>query len=691
MTAHYLTENDPKHPQPDKIVLSMKPHQQTALARMIQLESNDKNSFETFNANGQPLHNTTINTSLGVLADKVSYGKTLTVLGLISVDPKKHESKENITSTRHQEYINLRGESIHILETHKIYDVEKRPTLPCTLVIAPHGSVFAQWKETIEKHTSLKYFAVCSKKDLTKFCLEFKTQPHSDSSEMCKLETIEIDIQMRNLKAPTKPDFVIKPINPKQTEEGQKMQKLHEQYIEKYNKWSAERDDYWTALNNLQIKKSQIALKFRKQDLENIEKSKSNMVNRKPDYLEFEKNIKSLDILLVSATFATQLTQKHAWTSNFKRIVVDEADSINIPANLYADFLWYVTATFDNIRCLPKGMNSRNTPYIYVKNAEDYLKQSFELDAYEEIVYSAKDPANYGVYQGCLQKSILEAINADDTEQAFMQLGGSSSSQESIVELLTKDMSKKIKNLLKEIDFIESLDLSNNEKKLRIEPLRKSLLSLETQKKGIEERMTGLADQECSICLSEYENPLALTCSHIFCSSCLAYSLNGRSGNCPTCRMSIDANKLIYISKNQNQTEKDLKKQKFQTKLEIVKSIMKKIMANPKAKVLLFSNSFATFDNLHKVLDDLKITHATVSGCGTGMVKTIEKFKNGHIKILMLNSQHNAAGINLECASDVIIYHKLDKATDIQVIGRAQRFGRKCPLTIHRLCYSNEI
>ena len=41
--------------------------------------------------------------------------------------------------------------------------------------------------------------------------------------------------------------------------------------------------------------------------------------------------------------------------------------------------------------------------------------------------------------------------------------------------------------------------------------------------------------------------------------------------------------------------------------------------------------------------------------------------------------------------SDVIIYHRMSKDLETQIIGRAQRPGRTTSLKVHYLCYENEI
>ena len=72
------------------------------------------------------------------------------------------------------------------------------------------------------------------------------------------------------------------------------------------------------------------------------------------------------------------------------------------------------------------------------------------------------------------------------------------------------------------------------------------------------------------------------------------------------------------------------------------------------------------------------------------MLNVLERFKNGITKIILLNTQYAGSGIEINCATDVIIFHSmgLDKQ---QAIGRAQRVGRTSVLNIHNLCYEDEM
>ena len=56
----------------------------------------------------------------------------------------------------------------------------------------------------------------------------------------------------------------------------------------------------------------------------------------------------------------------------------------------------------------------------------------------------------------------------------------------------------------------------------------------------------------------------------------------------------------------------------------------------------------------------------------------------------MLNAKYFGAGMNLQMATDIVIYHRFNRELEEQVIGRAQRLGRKTTLNIFYLLHDNE-
>jgi SNF2 family DNA or RNA helicase len=57
---------------------------------------------------------------------------------------------------------------------------------------------------------------------------------------------------------------------------------------------------------------------------------------------------------------------------------------------------------------------------------------------------------------------------------------------------------------------------------------------------------------------------------------------------------------------------------------------------------------------------------------------------------VLLNAKYFGAGLNLQFTDEIIIYHRMSKDLETQVIGRAQRLGRTESLKINYLCYDNE-
>lgn len=89
-------------------------------------------------------------------------------------------------------------------------------------------------------------------------------------------------------------------------------------------------------------------------------------------------------------------------------------------------------------------------------------------------------------------------------------------------------------------------------------------------------------------------------------------------------------------------------------------------------------------------MSNMGISHAEIKGSTSTMMRILEQFRNHELKVILLNTYHAGSGIDMSCATDVVIFHNmgLDK---MQAVGRAQRVGRTTPLHIHNLCYPDEM
>jgi SNF2 family DNA or RNA helicase len=168
------------------------------------------------------------------------------------------------------------------------------------------------------------------------------------------------------------------------------------------------------------------------------------------------------------------------------------------------------------------------------------------------------------------------------------------------------------------------------------------------------------------------------SCQNIFCGECFL-KWQQTNNTCPLCRNTTIPENLIYIKtedvdKKQLLDKKEIKKTKKDHLYDII---------SQKGQFLIFSEWNETFYAIRHIISDF--SYAELKGSINQRSKIIQDFKQGHIKILFLNSKNDGSGLNLQEVTDIIIYHQMDNRTQTQIIGRANRIGRKIPLNIHHL------
>jgi superfamily II DNA or RNA helicase len=193
-------------------------------------------------------------------------------------------------------------------------------------------------------------------------------------------------------------------------------------------------------------------------------------------------------------------------------------------------------------------------------------------------------------------------------------------------------------------------------------------------------------DELCPICMDDFEAPAVVNCCHsMFCFECVL-ATSGVASKCPECGEKLNKSDIKILDKDKKdaiQKKKRKLKEKMDTLLELLQERKDK-------KILLFANYNETFNKIKIVLTKHGITHSLLTGQASHVAKTLKEFSDGKINVLMLNARFFGAGMNLQMATDIIMYHRFDKDLEEQVIGRAQRLGRKHRLNIFYLLHDNE-
>ena len=104
----------------------------------------------------------------------------------------------------------------------------------------------------------------------------------------------------------------------------------------------------------------------------------------------------------------------------------------------------------------------------------------------------------------------------------------------------------------------------------------------------------------------------------------------------------------------------------------------------------MFANYTETFNKIEKKFVEVGITYHILKGQSSCISKHINDYENKKVQVIMLNAQYFGAGMNLQTTTDLIIYHRFSNEMEEQIIGRAQRYGRKGTLNVYYLLHDNE-
>jgi SNF2 family DNA or RNA helicase len=159
-----------------------------------------------------------------------------------------------------------------------------------------------------------------------------------------------------------------------------------------------------------------------------------------------------------------------------------------------------------------------------------------------------------------------------------------------------------------------------------------------------------------------------------------------RGMTCPECRADIRTNQLVQLVK-----EKKAKVVKKESRLlSKPKQLLKFLVDNPNARVLVFSRYENPFTSLERDCEMQGITYHTLRGNKDVIAATIRSFEKGEKRVLFLPTESVGAGLNLVTATHVVLLHAMTPEEEKQAIGRAYRLGRTNDLQVVRLLHEGE-
>ena len=488
-------------------------------------------------------------------------------------------------------------------------------------------------------------------------------------------------------------------------------------------------------------------------------------------YDENNRFFNTYHIYLTSSLFYHSIcTTFNSYYLKMNRIFFDEIDSIsNILVNkMNADFIWFVSASFDFKKTGVYNIDSSLIETITIKCSDDFIKKSFDIEEYSEFKIICKNFYLDNIFKNIIADDEITLLNALDYSNLKRKFHNKIANNElEAITYLIKDKKEIIEiEELRINDLEESIKKTENETKKNdlLKILDKSKSNLNENKNKLELILERLKENNCCpLCYEELKNKkkvISPCCQNNICFNCAEnWFVNLEKTNCLYCNTENVKLEHYVLVKNEeenldkclvcdtfieNEDDKyysnccekigchkcvkewflkllkkeclfchnneilydDFKNKKQhnemtnnirngikyinKSKLQFVENfIMTKTHKN--SKIIFCSQFPKIFDDLVKLLKKYNIKFIELdNGNINDIENNINEYNYGNIHVLLLNSNLFGCGLNLEITTDILFLHKTQHELQTQIIGRAQRPGRKNKLSVWFLMHENE-
>tara|TARA_B110000003_G_scaffold133659_1_gene135619 strand:+ start:2464 stop:4254 length:1791 start_codon:yes stop_codon:yes gene_type:complete len=153
-----LDEESPIIEQNEKIRLPLKKHQLAGICKAYKMEQEEK-IYHNDEINENSYYE--ITTNIGIIGEKVGYGKTITALAIIAHSPINSLKINNSSLKSYNTQVKIKPTDViknaAIISNIQKYDTEviRSKYINTTLVIVPRGPVYTQWVRSIQNDSKL--------------------------------------------------------------------------------------------------------------------------------------------------------------------------------------------------------------------------------------------------------------------------------------------------------------------------------------------------------------------------------------------------------------------------------------------------------------------------------------------------------------------------------------------------------
>ena len=321
-------------------------------------------------------------------------------------------------------------------------------------------------------------------------------------------------------------------------------------------------------------------------------------------------------------------------------------------------------------RCCLQGVPIEHlviTPNIQLRDhlpAIQYETHEFQENQFARIV------------RNHIPVNVRQQIEADDIQGAMLALGGTVDETHNIVDLVKMQIQERIRVAESNIQLVEH---SGRPDARRLQFWQDKREQECRQLNEVQDRFQKSLEESCVICFEQpMTNPTLTKCHHMACLTCLLQWWE-QSPSCPVCRTPMHTADLRTFSKTRQQEHKTQQDRPHKP-VSRTGALHHLLEALPNdSKIAVFAEHNGSFDSM-----DRFERYTRLKGSSAERRKTLQRLKSGELRVLLLNSREDSAGIHLPELTDIILFHDMSDAVQTQAIGRGQRIGRQSPLHVHR-------
>jgi hypothetical protein len=187
-------------------------------------------------------------------------------------------------------------------------------------------------------------------------------------------------------------------------------------------------------------------------------------------------------------------------------------------------------------------------------------------------------------------------------------------------------------------------------------------------------------EDECSICLEPTRNRVLLSCCMgSFCGDCILRQLMSRAdANCPTCRSQLFLPNFLYVPHAITDPQPTLMTKQQQA--------VDFIRRHPRGQIIVYSSYDNTYYQIQPLLQQIGIPCERLGLPLNHFHNTLQRYQEGHTRVLFVNDADLVRGLNLQRTSHLIFFYASPFYDTQQTLMNATlRQGRTEPLTVVRL------